>query len=430
MNAALDASAFTSESGATLLDQCRLLDGVGGFVEHGALVIVEGKVAYAGKRGDVPQALAKDARVVDLAGLTVMPGLIDCHAHLVYSGFRSLEEVDRSSIEVATLNGALNARKVVEAGYTTIRDVGTIGNVAVAIRDAVAQKRIRGPRVVASGQILCATAGLGDTLPPHWSKSHGLGRIVDGPDEIRKAVREQIRNGVDNIKLAASGVEVGPYAYTWMTTFSAEEIAVATEEAHRWGRTVAVHAQSTDSVKFALRAGVDTIEHGTRLDDESVAMLKASQAVYVPTLCTLFSVLELGAKLNLLHKHREEMKVNEPLWLNSVRLAHEAGIQMAAGGDLGNRYPHGTNARELEFLVRAGLTPLEALRAATSIAARAIKRPDVGVLEAGRHADVLVFDGDPIADIASLQDHDRIVAVLQGGELVGGRLPGNRSGSL
>lgn len=422
MTSSLDAAAFALHPGGTLLDDCRLLDGAASFVERAAVLLLEGKVAFAGRRSELPSALARDARRLDLGGLTVMPGLIDCHAHLVYSGFRSLEEVDRSSIEVATLNAALNARKVIDAGYTTIRDVGTIGNVAVAIRDAVAQKRIRGPRIVASGQILCATAGLGDTLPPHWSKTHGLGCIVDGPHEIRKAVRQQIRNGVDNIKLAASGAEVGPYAYTWMTTFSAEEIAVATEEAHRWGRSVAVHAQSTDSVKYALRAGVDTVEHGTRLDAESIAMLKASTTVYVPTLCTLFSVLELGEKLNLLPKHREEMKVNEPLWLNSVRLAHEAGIAMAAGGDLGNRYPHGTNARELEFLVRAGLAPLEALRAASSIAARAIKRPDVGMLESGRHADVLIFDGDPIEDIASLQDHGRIVAVLQGGELIAGRV--------
>ena len=420
MTTRLPANAFTAHPGGTLLDDCRLLDGVSPFIEHAAVLLLDGKVAFAGKRSDLPAALATDARRVDVAGLTVMPGLIDCHAHLIYNGFRSLEEVDRSSIEVATLNAVLNARKVIEAGYTTIRDVGTIGNVAVTIRDAVAQKRIPGPRVVASGQILCSTGGLGDTLPPHWSKTHGLGCIVDGPDEIRKAVRRQIRNGVDNIKLAASGVEVGPYAYTWMTTFSAEEIAVATEEAHRWGRTVAVHAQSTDSVKYALRAGVDTVEHGTRLDVESVAMLKASKTIYVPTLCTLFSVLELGQKLNLLQKHREEMNVNEPLWLNSVRLAREAGIPMAAGGDLGNRYPHGTNARELEFLVRAGFSPLEAVRAATSVAARAIRRPDVGVLEPGRLGDVLIFDGDPIADIASLQDPARIVAVLQGGECVAG----------
>jgi imidazolonepropionase-like amidohydrolase len=425
----LDAAALEPHADGILLDNCRLLDGAAPFVERAAVLLQEGKVAYAGARGEVPRALADGARRVDLGGLTVLPGLIDCHAHLVYNGFRSLEEVDRSSIEVATLNAALNARKVIDAGYTTIRDVGTIGNVAATIRDAVAQKRIRGPRVVASGQILCATAGLGDTLPQHWSKSHGLGCIVDGPHEIRKAVRQQIRNGVDNIKLAASGVEVGPYAYTWMTTFSEEEIAVAAEEAHRWGRTVAVHAQSYDSVRFALRAGVDTVEHGTRMDEASVAMFKGSSSIYVPTLCTLFSVLELGQKLNLLPKHREEMAVNEPLWLQSVKLAHAAGIPMAAGGDLGNRYPHGTNARELEFLVRAGLSPLEALRAATSVAALAIKRPALGMLAAGRTADVLLFDGNPLADIASLQDGARIVAVLQGGELAAGKIAAGRPAS-
>jgi len=424
-----DATAFEPHPGGILLDNCRLLDGHSTYVERAAVLVRDGKVDFAGSRSDVPGALAGDARRLDLGGLTVMPGLIDCHAHLIYSGFRSLEEVDRCSIEVATLNGALNARKIIDAGYTTIRDVGTIGNVAVTIRDAVAQKRIRGPRVVASGQILCSTGGLGDTLPPHWSKTHGLGCIVDGPHEIRKAIRNQVRNGVDNIKLAASGVEVGPYAYTWMTTFSEGEIAVATEEAHRWGRTVAVHAQSYDSVRFALRAGVDTVEHGTRMDADSIAMFKSSKSIYVPTLCTLFSVLELGQKLNLLPKHREEMSVNEPLWLKSVKLAHEAGIPMAAGGDLGNRYPHGTNARELEFLVRAGLTPLEAIRAATSVAALAIKRPGIGMLEPGRAGDVLVFDGDPIADIASLQDRAKIVAVLLGGELVAGRIGAGRFAS-
>ncbi len=139
-------------------------------------------------------------------------------------------------------------------------------------------------------------------------------------------------------------------------------------------------------------------------------------------MCTLFSVLELGEALNLLPKHREEMAVNEPLWLSSVKLAYEAGIPIAAGGDLGNRYPHGTNAREIEFLVKAGLTPLDALRAATSVAAQAIKRLDVGVLAPGKHADVLVFDGDPFTDVAALQDAARIVAVVQGGALVAGSL--------
>lgn len=419
----LDAAIFGDPQGI-VLDNCRLFDGMGPLLERGAVAIADGRVAWAGPRGELPARHA--GRRVDVGGLCLLPGLIDCHAHLVYSGFRSLEDVDRSSIEVATLNAVLNARKVIDAGYTTIRDVGTIGNVAVTVRNAVAAGRIPGPRVVASGQILCPTAGLGDTLPPHWSRSHGLGELVDGPHEIRKAVRRQIRNGVDNIKLAASGVEVGPYAYTWMTTFSEEEVAVATEEAHRWGRTVAVHAQSYDSVRFALRAGVDTVEHGTRMDEETIGIFKGSRTVLVPTMCTLFSVLELGEALNLLPKHREEMRVNEPLWLKSVKLAYDAGIPIAAGGDLGNRYPHGTNARELEFLVKAGLSPLDAMRAGTSVAARAIHRPEVGTLAPGQLADLLLFEGDPFVDIATLQDAARLVAVVQGGALVAGRLATSR----
>jgi imidazolonepropionase-like amidohydrolase len=144
----------------------------------------------------------------------------------------------------------------------------------------------------------------------------------------------------------------------------------------------------------------------------------------VATMCTLFSVLELGEKLNLLPKHREEMQVNEPLWPNSIKLAHRAGIPIAAGDDLGNRYPHRTNARELEFLVKAGVLPLNALRAAASVAAQATKRPQLGLLATGKVADIAIFDGDPLAEIGSLQELSRFLAVPRGGQLVAGRLGG------
>lgn len=402
----------------------RLIDGLGNPPVAAGFVELDGeRIAAVGPMSAAPTRDG-DTLVLDVEGRTLMPGLIDCHAHLVYSGFRTLEELDRCPIETAAINATLNARKVLAAGYTTVRDVGTIANVAVAVRDAIAEGKVPGPRVVASGQMICATGGPADTLPPHWErKSGGFGALADGVDAIRKTVRQQIRNGVDNIKLAASGVEVGPYAYTWMTTFSEAEVHAAVEEAHRWGRTVAIHAQSYDSVKFALRAGVDTVEHGTRMDDQTIALFKGSTSILVPTLCTLFSVLELGAKLNLMPKQREEMAVNEPLWLDSVRRAHAAGIPIAAGGDLGNRFPHGTNARELDYLVRAGLTPMEAIQAATGIAARALKRDTlVGALTPGRLADLLVVDGDPLADVRLLQDAGRLALVLKGGRPVAGRL--------
>lgn len=403
---------------SSVLANVRLIDGLGGPpVPRAHVRLLDGKIKAIDPSGC---PLSGDA-ILDCTGLTLLPGLIDAHAHLVYAGFRSLDAVDRCTIETHTINAIINAERVLRAGYTTIRDVGTVGNVAVAVRDAIAEGKVRGPEVVASGSILYGTGGLGETLPPHWTSEHGLGKRVDGVDEVRREVRRQLRAGVDNIKLAASGVEVGLYAWTWMTTFTEEEIRAAVDEAHRWGRTVAIHAQSYDSVRFALRAGVDTIEHGTRMDDETIALFARSDAVLVPTLSTLFSVLELGATLNLLPKQRQEMAINEPLWLDSLKRARAAGTPVAAGADLGNRYPHGSNAREIELLVKVGFTPMGALCAATSVAARALKRQDrIGSIEPGKDADLLLFCGDPLADISQLQDLARIALVIKRGKAVSG----------
>ena len=403
------------------LVNARLIDGLGNPpLEQGYVQVAEGRFVRVGPVSDLPRSSADDTPRIDLAGQTILPGLIDCHAHLVYSGFRRLDELDRCSVETCTINAVRNAEVVLRAGYTTIRDLGTVGNVAVAVRDAVAHGKISGPRVVASGRILSSTGGHVDTLPAWWENRGGLGVRVDGPGDVIRAVRQQVKDGVDNIKLGASGAEVSPYAHTWMTTMHEEEIRAAVHEAHRWGRTVAVHCQSYDAVKFALRAGADTVEHGTRLDDEAIELFRASETFLVPTLCTLYSVLELGARLDLMPKQREEMEVNRPLWVESFRRAREAGVPIATGGDIGNRYPHGTNAREIELLVGEGMTPLEAIRAATSTAARAIRREDRGSLEPGKLADLIVLDGDPLADIRVLQDQERIRAVVKGGRIVAG----------
>jgi imidazolonepropionase-like amidohydrolase len=405
------------------LRHARIIDGLGSDpIDDGFVLCRDGRITEVGPMSAYSRPDRDDHLELDVAGRTLLPGLIDCHAHLVYNGFTTLDALDRCSVETATINALLNARKVLRAGYTTVRDVGTVANVAVAVRDAVDAGLVPGPRIVASGQIIGPTGGLGDTLPPHWERlAGGLGVLVDGTTEVLKTVRRQIRNGVDNIKLAASGVEVGPYAYTWMTTMREDEVATAVHEAHRWGRTTAVHCQSYDAVKFALRAGSDTIEHATRLDDEGVDLFLAGDSVLVPTMCTLFSVLEMGETLNLRPKQREEMAVNEPLWRQSVRDAYAAGVPIAAGGDLGNRYPHGTNAREIGHLVRAGLSPMDALRAATGVAARALRREDrIGALERGRIADLVVVDGDPLADVRLLEDHARIELVIKAGRLVSG----------
>jgi imidazolonepropionase-like amidohydrolase len=400
----------------------RLIDGISDEpVDRGFVRVRDGRIVAAGPMSVYRKAGANE-RVLDLAGHTLLPGLVDCHVHFVYSGFRSLEEIDRCPVETAAINAVVNAGLMLEAGYTTVRDVGTIGNVAVAVRDAIAAGKVRGPRVIASGQIIGPTSGMIDTLPSHWSTTSGLGVCVDGPAAIVKEVRRQIKKGVDNIKLGASGVEVGRYAYTWMTTLNAEEIEAAVAEAHRWGRTVAIHCQSFDAAKFALRAGADTIEHGTRLDEEALALFAKARTALVPTLSTLFSVLELGEQLNLMPKQREEMAVNKDHWLSAVARAHAANVLIGAGSDIGNRYPHGRNAREIEFLLRAGLAPMQAIQAATGNAARVLgKQGSVGALTPGAFADLLVVDANPLEDVRVLGNPEHIRLVVQEGRAVAGR---------
>jgi imidazolonepropionase-like amidohydrolase len=417
-----DGDALLSGPASCVFVDALLINGISDEPIHRGFVRVrEGRIAEVSPMSAYRKA-GGDEHVVELGGQTLLPGLIDCHVHFVYSGFRSLEEIDRCPVETAAVNGVVNGGLMLDAGYTTVRDVGTIGNVAVAVRDAIAAGKVRGPRVIASGQIIGPTSGMIDTLPSHWSTSSGLGVCVDGSEAIVKEVRRQIKNGVDNIKLGASGVEVGRYAYTWMTTLSAEEIAAAVAEAHRWGRTVAIHCQSFDAAKFALRAGADTIEHGTRLDDEALALFAKSRTALVPTLSTLFSVLELGEALNLIPKQREEMAVNKVHWLSAVARAHAANVPIGAGSDIGNRYPHGRNAREIEFLVRAGLSPMQAINAATGTAARILgKEGTVGALTPGAFADLLVVDGNPLEDVRLLGDPDRIRLVMLEGRAVAGR---------
>ena len=402
-----------------LLINCHLIDGLSDdpFPNH-FVEIRDGKIVATGPMEKASQV--KGLHVIDCQGRTVMPGLIDCHVHLVYAGSKNMEDAIRFPVETAVIHGVMHARAVLSSGYTAVREVGTIGNTSVALRDAIRSRKIYGPKIVASGRGIGTTGSGNDLLPAHWESTGGR-LVVDGVDAIRKAVRRQTREGVDNIKFIASGVEVHPTAYTWMTTISEDELRAGIEEAHRWGRSVAVHAQSYESVKFALRWGADTIEHGTRLDEESIELFKKSKAYLVPTLCTLYSVLQLGEKLGLGQKQRAEMAINEPLWTRSIKDAYDAGVQIASGGDLGNRYPHGDNARELEFLVNLGMKNMDVLRSATSIAARAIRRAEhFGSIRPGLEADLIVVDGNPLDDITVLQDLARINRVYQDGELVGG----------
>ena len=355
----------------------------------------------------------RDLHRLDAEGRFVIPGLLDCHVHLIYARFNSLAEIDQWPIEYHTLRAAENAATLLSYGYTTVRDVGTRGAIAASVREAVTQGLVTGPRIVASGPVLCTEGGHADSTPGWMRNELSLAMTVNGVDEVRRAVRTQVKQGVDNIKVGVTGAEASPYCTTEQTAFSAAELEALVDEAKRFGKTVACHAQSYQGARMALEAGVTTIEHGTRMDDETIALLaKAEDTYLVPTLCTIYSFLELSKN----EKAVAEMKVNQPIWVDSLRRAREAGVKIAAGSDLGNRYLQGEQAIELQLMVQHGFTPQEALTAATRTAAQAMHAADrVGTVEVGKYGDLVVLNADPLADIGSLRRRDSIHRVVKGG---------------
>jgi imidazolonepropionase-like amidohydrolase len=343
-----------------------------------------------------------------------MPGLLDCHVHLIYCRFGSLVEIEQWPIEYHTLRAAQNAATLLSYGYTTVRDVGTRGAIASAVRDAVNEGLIPGPRVVASGPIICSEGGHADATPAWMRNDLGLGVTVNGVDEVRRAVRTQVKQGVDNIKVGVTGAEASPYCTTEQTAFSPEELNALVDEARRFGKTVACHAQSHLGARMAVAAGVTTIEHGTRMDEETIARLAQAEDTYlVPTLCTIYSFLELSRN----EKAVAEMRTNEPLWLESLRQARAAGVKIAVGSDVGNRYLQGEQAIELELLVKQGFSESEALVAATRTAAQAMHLADrVGTIEPGKYGDLLVLNSPPLSNVGILRERSEIHRVIKGGQ--------------
>lgn len=398
----------------TLLN-ARLWDGVTpGYQDDRFVAIEAGRIIRVGRMADFVRKPDED--VLDVEGRVVLPGLIDAHVHLIYARFGHLAEIDTLPLEYHTIVAMKSARTLLSYGYTTVRDVGTRGAIGPAVRDAIRAGLTQGPRMLAAGPIICGTAGLADSTPPWMTNTASLGMPVNGEAEVRRAVRTQIKMGVDVIKVGLTGAEASVYTTTEQTSFSPEELQVLVDEAKRFGKTVACHAQSYLSARMALEAGVTTVEHGTRMDDETVARFAAAEDTYlVPTLCTLYSVLELGTN----PKQVNEMRGNESIWIDSFRRAHAAGVKIAAGSDLGNRYLQGEQAKELELMVRHGMSAEEALVSTTRVAAQALHLDDrVGTLEVGKAGDALVLDADPLADVTVLQARKNIHRVIQAGAVL------------
>jgi imidazolonepropionase-like amidohydrolase len=384
-----------------------LADPSGASVETARTIVVsDGKIV----RIDAGYVSAPGARVIDLKDKFVLPGLIDSHVHLTseLGPDQVLNEVTQSNADMA-LTGAMNARKTVEAGFTTVADLGSGASESIfALRNAISRGAIPGPRIVAAGAALTPTGGHGDV---HGFREDVLGALVvpttcDGADDCRRKVREQIKRGADVIKVTATGGVLSNTRAGLGQQLTDDELKAIADTAHALGRRATAHAHGADGVNAALRAGFDSIEHGTYLDQTSIRLFRERGAVLVPTVLAGAWVTERARDANsyLTPAQKEKALTAGPLMLDMLRRARLGRVTVAFGTDTGVS-PHGMNAREAELWVEAGYTPIEVIRAATVGAAKHLQLSQTtGALKPGMSADIIAVAADPTANISALRD--------------------------
>ncbi|MDH3647787.1 MAG: amidohydrolase family protein [Gammaproteobacteria bacterium] len=395
----------------TIIKAGRLIDTVAGKVLHDQTIVITGdRVALVGKL-NVDQS---GARVIDLSEYTVLPGLIDMHVHLTgdhrYHGYKRLE----LSIPRQTLHGAMNALITLQAGFTSARNVGASGYSDVALRDAINAGEIDGPRLRVSGPALGITGGHCDNnlLPPSYDwRAEG---VADGPWAVRAKVRENIKYGVDLIKYCATGGVLSKGDSVGGPQYTLEEMQALVNEAHMHGRKVAAHAHGAEGIKRAITAGVDSIEHSSLIDDEGIRLAKKNGTYLVMDVYNDTFILEHGAKVGMLPESLEKERQIGQLQRDNFKKAFKSGARMAFGSDAAV-YPHGHNGKQFAYMVEYGMTPMQAVQAATIHAAELIGWPDtVGAIETGRYADIIAIKGDPLADVSLFES---IRFVMKGGKV-------------
>jgi imidazolonepropionase-like amidohydrolase len=391
----------------------QLVDTVDGRLRADQVIVVEGeRIARVAPAGDVE--IPAGARVIDLSRQTVLPGLIDMHTHLTgdhrFHGYESLA----ISVPREALYGVLNARKTLLAGFTSVRNVGAGGYSDIALRDAIAAGEIDGPRMRASGPALGITGGHCDNnlLPSEYAdKSAG---VADGPWAARAKVREVVKYGADVIKICATGGVLSKGDSVGGQQYTPEEMSAIVEEAHRHGRKVAAHAHGTEGIKEAILAGVDSIEHSSLIDEEGIKLAKAHGTFLVMDIYNDTYILEHGAEVGMLPESLEKERQIGQLQRDNFRKAFEGGARMAFGSDSGV-YPHGDNGKQFAYMVEYGMSPMEAIQAATVHAAELMGWPDeVGAIAAGRYADIIAVSGNPLENVRLLEN---VAFVMKGGKV-------------
>ena len=402
-----------ADTGPLVVTAAHMVDVLAGRTVDAPQVVIEGeRIRSVGHQGDpVPEG----ARRVDLGNRTLVPGLIDMHVHLTsdprFSGYRALPFTDSFWMTV----GVANARRTLEAGFTTVRNVGSANYYDVGLKQGIENGYILGPRIVPATYALGATGGHCDPLEFPPSITTPDTQIANSPDEFRALVRKMHKYGAQVIKVCMTGGVLSKTDTVDSQQVAPDEIRAVVEEAHRLGLRVAVHAHGTAGINEALRAGVDTIEHASLADEQSFKLAREHGAWFDMDIYNDDYILAEGAKDGVYPESLLKEKAIGLKQRQAFRAAHAAGVKMLFGTDAGV-YPHGLNAHQFAKMVEWGMTPLEAIQAATRNAAEALDRSaDVGAIAPGRYADLIAVDGDPLADVHLLES---VTFVMKGGEVV------------
>ncbi len=389
----------------------RLIDGLGGAPISSAVVLIENdRISAVGAGLSVPPG----AQVIDLGGATVLPGFIDCHTHVTgQPGDNFYEDLFKRSPIDEAVTAHIYAKRTLEAGFTTIRDVGSEEFVDVALKKAINHGDIPGPRMLVAGLPLSATGGHGDLngYSPYLSFKTFSG-VADGIDAIRKLIRTDVRQGADVIKVLATAGVLSEEDSEGAPQYSQEELDTVVQEANMWERRVAAHAHGAEGIKRAIRAGVNSVEHASFIDDEGIRLAKEKGTFLVMDIYNDDYIMTEYARRGYPQAILEKEKRVGRTQRENFRKAWKAGAKMAFGTDAGV-YPHGDNARQFAKMVEWGMTPMEAITAATASAADLLGWSDrIGTLQKGRFADLVAVNGDPLADVTILQ---KVQFVMKGG---------------
>jgi imidazolonepropionase-like amidohydrolase len=383
----------------------KLIDGTGRQpIDDTVVVIEDNRISNVGKADAIP--VPPGAEVIDVTGKTVMPGLINCHTHLCLDGSPDpVTALKNGSFTENVLRAASHAQTTLRAGVTTVRDLGGWEGVDLGLKQAINNGLILGPRMLVSGKVLCMTGGT----------AHIIGREADGPDEVRKGTREQLKAGVDCIKVMATGGVMTAGTEPGSAQLTLDELRAAIEEAEKAGVITAAHAHGTTGIKNAILAGVDSIEHGMFLDDESIDMMLERGTFFVPTLAVAYELITKGPELGVPEFMIERTRKFSDAHIDSFRRAREAGVRIAAGNDGGTPFNCADNLTcELERMVASGMSCSEALTTAHSTAAELLRLSDqIGTLEPGKLADLVVLDADPLVDIKAVRQVHMVIKAGQ-----------------